>query len=276
MYRALIWLLKYINIHVLYVFMSVCVIPVTMLISAGARVTYQYFRKIRGCGRWRAIWYTYKNHCVFGQTVIDKFAMYAGHKFKIRFVDFEDYRRLAEGDEPIIQLNAHIGCNEILGYSCHVEKPCNILVFGGEKESLMGFRRSAFQQMNAKMIPVGIGTTHSEDIADALDRGEIVCAFADRFFNAKKTITSTLHGHKISLARGPFSLAVTRGLNVVMLSGMKESDGSYTAYFTPLSYDKTLSKSEQRQQIADAYTAEIERLLGKYPMQWFNYANSNF
>lgn len=276
MYRALVWLLKYINIHVLYVFMSVCVIPVTMLISAGARVTYRYFRKIRGCGRWRSIWYTYKNHCVFGQTVIDKFAMYAGHKFKIRFVDFEDYRRLAEGDEPIIQLNAHIGCNEILGYSCHVEKPCNILVFGGEKESLMGFRRSAFQQMNAKMIPVGIGTTHSEDIADALDRGEIVCAFADRFFNAKKTITSTLHGHKISLARGPFSLAVTRGLNVVMLSGMKESDGSYTAYFTPLSYDKTLSKSEQRQQIADAYTAEIERLLGKYPMQWFNYANSNF
>ena len=54
---------------------------------------------------------------------------------------------------------------------------------------------------------------------------------------------------------------------------MKEKDGSYSAYFTPLHYDKALPKSEQRQQLADAYTAEIDRMLESYPLQWFNYSN---
>jgi predicted LPLAT superfamily acyltransferase len=88
-----------------------------------------------------------------------------------------------------------------------------------------------------------------------------------------KVVTSTLHGAQISLAKGPFSLATTSGIDVIMASAMKEKDGSYTAYFTPLHYDKTLPKSQQRQQIADAYTAEIERLLAYYPMQWFNYSD---
>lgn len=265
-------MLRWVPVKVLYAFMAVCVIPVTMVVSPGARLTFRYFRQKRGCGRWRAILNTYRNHCVFGQTVIDKFAMYAGKRFKINLVGFERYRQQTTGEHAMIQLNAHIGCSEILGYSCQVDKPCNILVYGGEKESLMNFRRSAFRQMNAKMIPVGIGSPHSEEIAEALDKGEIVCAFADRFFNSRKVIASSLHGHRVLLARGPFSLAVTRGIDVVMVNGMKERDGSYTAYFTSLDYDKTLSKREQRQQLADAYTAEIERMLEKYPMQWFNYS----
>jgi predicted LPLAT superfamily acyltransferase len=59
-----------------------------------------------------------------------------------------------------------------------------------------------------------------------------------------------------------------------MVSAMKEKDGSYTAYMTPLHYDKSLSRGEQRQQLADAYTAEMERLLAMYPLQWFNYSDN--
>ena len=66
-------------------------------------------------------------------------------------------------------------------------------------------------------------------------------------------------------------MAVTRGIDVVVVNAMKEKDGSYKVFFTPLTYDKTLSASQQRQQLADAYTAEIERLLEMYPLQWFNY-----
>ena len=54
---------------------------------------------------------------------------------------------------------------------------------------------------------------------------------------------------------------------------MKERNGSYTAYLTPLEYDKTLTSRQQRQSLADAYTAEIERLLEMYPYQWFNFSD---
>ena len=273
MFKALILMLKTINFKVFYAFMAICVIPVTLVFSSGARLTFRYFHQRRGYGWWKSLSATYKNHCLFGQTVIDKFAMYAGHKFQIAYQGLESYQKLLELPDAFIQLSAHIGCSEILGYSLHVDKPCNVLVYGGEKASLMGYRKASFGDMNIRMIPVGMENTNSDAIVEALDRGEILSAFADRMMNINKVVVSTLHGSKVNLAKGPFSLATTRGIEVIMASTMKEKDGSYTAYFTPLPYDKTLSKSEQRQQLADAYTAEIERLLDMYPYQWFNYSD---
>lgn len=273
MFKALILMLKTINIKVFYAFMAICVIPVTLVFSSGARLTFRYFHQRRGYGWWKSLSATYKNHCLFGQTVIDKFAMYAGHKFQIAYQGLESYQKLLELPDAFIQLSAHIGCSEILGYSLHVDKPCNVLVYGGEKASLMGYRKASFGDMNIRMIPVGMENTNSDAIVEALDRGEILSAFADRMMNINKVVVSTLHGSKVNLAKGPFSLATTRGIEVIMASTMKEKDGSYTAYFTPLPYDKSLSKSEQRQQLADAYTAEIERLLDMYPYQWFNYSD---
>jgi predicted LPLAT superfamily acyltransferase len=274
MYRTIIFMLKHINIKVFYWFMAVVVIPPTLIFSPGARLTYRYFRQKRALGRLKSWWYTYRNHCIFGQTVIDKFAMYAGHKFKITYHGLDEFIELEKDSTPLLLLNAHIGCSEIIGYSLRLTKPCNVLVFGGEKQSLMNYRKSSFGDMNMRMIPVGIETSHSDEIIKALDNGETISAFADRFMNAKKLIVSKVHGHQINLAKGPFSIAVNRGMNVMMISAMKECDGSYTSYMTPLHYDKTLAKSsEQRQQIADAYTAEIDRLLDLYPLQWFNYSD---
>ncbi len=273
MFRALILMLKTVNIRVFYAFMAICVIPVTMVFSSGARLTYRYYHQRRGYGWWKSVCATYKNHCLFGQTVIDKFAMYAGHKFQIAYDGLELYRQLLARPDAFIQLSAHIGCSEILGYSLHVDKPCNVLVYGGEKASLMSYRKASFGDMNIRMIPVGMETTHSDEIVEALDRGEILSVFADRLMNINKVVVSSLYGCKVNLAKGPFSLATTRGIDVIMTSTMKEKDGSYTAYFTPLPYDKALPKSQQRQQLADAYMAEVERLLDKYPYQWFNYSD---
>lgn len=273
MYRTLIRMLKNIDVRVFYCFMSVCVIPFTLIFSPGARLTFRYYHQKRQYGVWKSWWSTYRNHCIFGQTVIDKFSMYAGRKFKMNYNNLDLYKEMTSKPEPIIQLSAHIGCSEVLGYSLPLTKTCNVLVYGGEKQSLMHYRKASFGHMNVKMIPVGIGSTHSDEIIEALDKGEIVSAFADRFMTENKVVVSTIHGHEVKLAKGPFSLATTRGIDVIMVNAMKEKDGSYTVFMTPLDYDRTLPKSEQRQQLADAYTAEINRLLDLYPLQWFNYSN---
>ena len=273
MYRTLIQMLKNIDIRVFYCFMSVCVIPFTLIFSPGAKLTFRYYHQKRQYGIWKSWWSTYRNHCIFGQTVIDKFATYAGRKFKMNYNNLDLYKEMTSKPEPIIQLSAHIGCSEVLGYSLPLTKTCNVLVYGGEKQSLMHYRKASFGHMNVKMIPVGIGSTHSDEIIEALDKGEIVNAFADRFMTENKVVVSTIHGHEVKLAKGPFSLATTRGIDVIMVNAMKEKDGSYTVFMTPLDYDRTLPKSEQRQQLADAYTAEINRLLDLYPLQWFNYSN---
>ena len=273
MHRTLIKLLGKVDIRYVYCFMTVFVIPLAMVVSPGARIAYQYFRKRRGQGRWQAFLSTYRNHCLFGQTVIDKFAMYAGRKFEVHSVGHEHFYAHVREDQPVMFLNAHIGCSEVVGYNLSQTKPCNVLVYGGEKQELMDYRKNQFAHMGIKMIPVGIDGVDIMEIVDCLDRGEALSVFADRFMNSKKVIHSTIHGFKVKLSRGPFSLAVNRGIDVYMVSAMKKQDGSYDGRITYLDYDKTLPHREQRQQLADLYTAEMEKVLKDYPLQWFNYFN---
>ena len=271
MHRTLIKLLRRVDIRYVYRFMAVCVIPVAMVFSPGSRIAYQYFRKRRGQGRWQALLSTYRNHCLFGQTVIDKFAMYAGYHFEVHSTGHEHFYAHVREDQPVMLLNAHVGCSEMVGYNLSQTKPCNVLVYGGEKQEVMEYRRKQFADMGIKMIPVGTDGVDIMEIVDCLDRGEALSVFADRFMNPKKVLHSTIHGFKVKLSRGPFALAVNRGLEVYMVLAMKQQDGSYDGRIIYLDYDKTLPHREQRQQLADLYTAEIEKILEDYPLQWFNY-----
>lgn len=273
LYALLIKLLRVVDIKVFYVFAAVFVVPITLVFSNGARIVFNYYHKRKHLGSLKAWIATYKNHCLFAETVIDKFAVYAGKEFKFEYEGLDYYNNLQQRDDALLQLSAHIGCSEILGYTLKRNKTLNILVDGAEKPALMEYRNKAFAQTGIKMIPVGTGSKSSEKISETFDRGEIVGAFADRYMNPNKVITSRLHGYEVSLAKGVFSLAVTRGIDVVMVNAMKERNDSYKAFFTPLHYDKSISPKQQRQQLADAYAAEIERLMHLYPLQWFNYFN---
>ena len=46
--------------------------------------------------------YTYLNHYRFGQIIIDRFAAYAGYKFKFEMEGFEQFRQLTRQPEGII------------------------------------------------------------------------------------------------------------------------------------------------------------------------------
>lgn len=88
---------------------------------------------------------------------------------------------------------------------------------------------------------------------------------------ALRAVTINLLGSPADIPVGPFSVAAMRGLDVVALNVMKTSTRGYTAYVTPLSYDKSQPRRVQVRQLADAYAAELERMLHMYPAQWFNY-----
>lgn len=271
LYATLIRWLKHVDVKVFYAVASIFVIPVTLFVSRGARLTFNYYRTKRQQPWLKALRSTYKNHCLFAQTVIDKFAVYAGKTIDFDYEGLDYYNELQQHERPIMQLSAHIGCSELLGYTLHRQKPYKVLVDGNEKPEFMDYRRKAFAETDVEMIPIGGDGASSAKMADAFEHGDIVGAFADRYVNPDKTITASIYGHEALLAKGVFSLAVTRGIDVVMVSAMKVKALKYKAFFTPLHYDKSLRSRQQRQQLADAYAAEIERLLDKYPEQWFNY-----
>ena len=155
MHRWLIKMLKHIDPRAIYVFVAIFVVPVCLLVNPGQKVIYHYFRKIWKYSPWRSFLLTYKNFYLFGQVVVDKFAMYAGKKFDIDIEGYEHFLHLVEQSDGFLQLSAHIGNYEIAGYSLVAkQKKFNALVFGGEKASVMENRNKMFDGTNIHMIGV--------------------------------------------------------------------------------------------------------------------------
>ena len=80
MHKWLIRMLRYIDVRILYLFVALFIIPVCLVLNSSRGIAYRYFRQRIGYGRMKSAWKTYVNHCLFGQVVIDRFAMYAGRQ----------------------------------------------------------------------------------------------------------------------------------------------------------------------------------------------------
>ena len=84
-------------------------------------------------------------------------------------------------------------------------------------------------------------------------------------------MTAVLLGDEAKFPQGPFSVAAMRGVEVLAVNVMKAGLKKYRIYLTPLAYDKTLPRKEQVGQLSRAYVAELERMVLRYPTQWFNF-----
>ena len=272
MHKWLIRLLRFIDTRILYLFVAIFIIPVCLILNPSRGIAYRFFRKRIGYGRLKSAWKTYVNHCLFGQVVVDKFAMYAGKKFKVEIEGYENFARLAAKKEGFVQLSAHIGNYEIAGYTLVCEnKRINALVYAGEKESVMRNRDKMFADTNISMIAISPDMSHLFEIDKALEEGEIVSMPADRISGSPKFIEHDFLGAKAKFPLGPFSVATMRSLDALAINVMKTSLASYKIYVTPLPYDKTTSRQEQIKQLSGAYVAELEKRVRQYPTQWYNY-----
>ncbi len=272
MHKWLIRMLRYIDVRILHIFVAVFIIPVCLAVNPSRGIAYRYFRRRIGYGRLKSAWKTYVNHCLFGQVVVDKFAMYAGKKFKIEIEGYNKFIELTKHQEGFVQLSAHIGNYEIAGYTlvCR-DKRMNALVFAGEKTSVMRNRDKMFAGTNINMIAIQPDMSHLFEINQALQDGEIVSMPADRINGSPKFLEHDFLGAKAKFPLGPFSVATIRTLNVLTVNVLKTSATGYKIYVTPLPYDKSATRQEQIRQLSKAYVAELEKRVKQYPEQWYNY-----
>jgi predicted LPLAT superfamily acyltransferase len=273
MHKWLIRMLRHIDVRILYLFVAIFVIPVCLVLNPSRGIAYRYFRRRIGYGRLKSAWKTYVNHCLFGQVVVDKFAMYAGKQFDVEIENYNEFTtRASRKEEGFVQLSAHIGSYEIAGYTLAVEgKSFNALVFAGEKASVMQNRDKMFAGTNIKMIAIQQDMSHLFEIDKALTDGGIVSMPADRINGSQKCIEHDFLGAKAKFPLGPFSVATMRGLDVLAVNVMKDSLLGYKIYVTPLAYDKEASRQEQIRQLSSAYVAELEKRVRQYSTQWYNY-----
>ncbi|MDO4214185.1 MAG: lysophospholipid acyltransferase family protein [Bacteroidales bacterium] len=272
MHGYLISVLRHIDVRLLYLFSYIFVIPVALVRNPSRKTAWDFYRNHLGYGRLKAAWYVYLNHCKFSQVVIDRFAMYAGKKFKVEVEGMDIFSSLASRDEGFVMMSSHIGNYEIAGYSLVSDtKTINAVVYGYEKQSVTDNRNNMFRKTNIRMIGIREDMSHLFEIDRALAAGDIVSFPSDRYMGATKTITAPFLGQEAKFPMGPFSVATMRGLDAIAVNTMKEGSRSYRIYVTPLEYDKSASRKEQIRQLSAAYIAELEKRVRQYPAQWYNF-----
>ena len=273
MHKWLIRFLRVIDVRILYAFTFVFIVPPTMIINSKARKSiFQFYRKRFNYGKLKALWMTYKNHCAFSEVVIDKFAMYAGKKFKITIDGYDLFLELSEQPKGFVQLSSHIGNYEIAGYSLVAKsKRFNALVFGGEKESVMRNRDKLFDKNNIRMISMMSDMSHLFVIDQALDNGEILSMPADRVFGSQKAFEINFFNAKAWFPQGPFIIAAMKKVPILFVSVMKIGAKQYHISVQKIDETDGGNTKVRAKCLAEKYVNLLEKTVRKHPAQWYNY-----
>lgn len=272
LHRWLVGALRLLDIRMLYLFAFLFVVPVTLIVNSSARkAIYRFYRKM-DFGWFRSGWLTVKNQFAFSTVIIDRFAMYAGKRFKIDIDGYDHFLKLSKGEEGFVQLSSHTGNYEIAGYSLVAhDKRFNALVYGGEKESVMANRDRLFDGNNIRMIPMVDEMSHLFTIDQALSDGEILSIAADRVFGSGKVFRLPFMGAEADFPKGPFIIAAVRNLPVLFVTVIKSGIKKYRITCTPINYPKKGTTSAKAEVIAREYVKLLESSVREHPVQWYNY-----
>lgn len=272
MHLWLIRLLRVLDVRVIYAFTFVFVLPVVLLVNPSRTYIYRFMRARMGYGRCKSLWKAYVNHCMFAQLVIDRFAMYAGKEFDVKVVGMEHVERLIALPGSFMMMSSHVGNYELAGYTFKsVGKRMNVLLFSGEKASVMENRQRLFEDNNIGMVPVMDDMSHLFEINRILSDGEMLGVLADRINGSTKSLRKRLLGGDVLLPQGPFSIAVMKSVPVIAVDVIKTACRQYTVFITPLKYDTEAPRAKQVESLSQAYIDNLERTVRRYPTQWYNY-----
>jgi len=252
------------------------VVPFYMLFAhKGYIAIYQYFRLRMGYSPVKAFCKTYMNHFVFGQTIIDRFAVYAGRKnFKVENPDGNLFLEQIESPKSCIIATSHVGNPELCGYLLSQRtKRINGLIFGGETSEVKKNRSTVLTANNVRLIPVSPDMSHLFIINQAFADGEILVVPCDRTFGSDKTVECDFIGGKADFPVGAFALAQQFDLPVLVMFVVKISTSTYRIHIRPIRVADDTDKHKRIEAMTRSFASNLEDIVKKYPEQWFNYYN---
>jgi len=285
--RGLIMLFNIFGFKPLYAVL-VFVVPFYMLFARkGYLAIYHYFRQQFGLSAWQSFWKTYQNHFLFGQVILDRFAVFAGRKnaFEVEIIGFEHFEQLSNEKKGFIMAGAHVGNFEIVGYMLNSKmKRVNALIYAGETAEMQKNRSKIFNNNNINLIPVLNDMSHFFTINAALQNGEIVSMPCDRNHGSTKSVECNFLNGKADFPVGAFALAASFEVDALAIFAIKISAKKYKIFLKPICDNKicdnqTLqianrtiaNRKLQIANLANSYVKELENIVKQYPEQWFNF-----
>lgn len=270
-YRIFIFLIQKFPLQIAYSVLYFVALYYFFFSWKSSRASYQYFRKQLGKSTIVSMFSVYKHYYVFGQTLIDRFAISSGFrdKFTYEFDGIEKINEILAAGKGGILISAHVGNFEIAEYFFgeleHAAK-INLVTTNLEHAAIQSYLSKFGSQSKIKFIIVDEDLSHIFQIHDALSKNEIICFTGDRYFPGTKTMEATLLNDNALFPAGTFQLAARLKVPVLFVYVMKEKKLHYHLYAR-----KALFNARKGQELLNSYTENVSTILQKYPFQWFNF-----
>lgn len=226
------------------------------------RLQYSYFQSKK---------MVFKSYYTFGQTLIDKISISAGmrNKFTYEFDGIEVLKRLVAEKKGGILISAHVGNFEIAEHflgEINIDFRINLVTTDLEHSAIKNYLESLSQKPAVKFIIIKEDLSHIFEINAALTLNELVCFTGDRYFEGTKSLSEKILGKEANFPAGPFLIASRLKVPVVFVYVMKEPKLHYHLYAR-----EAVVKHRDEKALLKAYIESVERILHRYPLQWFNY-----
>jgi predicted LPLAT superfamily acyltransferase len=268
-YKIFIFLIKNIGLNAAYFLLAFVSFYYFVFNQKQTQIIFNYFREKHKQSFWKSWVNTYRNYFVFGQTIIDKVAIAAGleNKFTYEFDGIENIHQLAKDDSAGIMISAHIGNFELAQHFMDgFEKKIHLVTTDEEREAIKSVLDSVMAKPKVEFIIVKDDMSHIFDINRVLDEKELIVFTGDRYFPNTKTLEANLMGESAHFPAGPFLLSSRLKTPVLFVYVMRERNKHYHLYARKADF-----KNRDAQSLLETYTQSMERILAKYPLQWFNY-----
>ena len=270
-YKIFIFFLKHIGVSFSYFILYFVAFYYLLFARKANRANFFYFRKIWKFGRLKSIVLAYKSYYKFGQTLLDKIAILAGFsdRYTINSVGEEHLWKLAKEKNGAILISAHIGNWEIAGHFLKkLNTPVNAVMVDAEHRAIKQLMDKSMQKKKFKAIVIKDDFSHLIDLHQAIKNKEIICIHGDRFVKKVegKTYRTKFMGQYAHFPKGPFELAGRLKVPYSFVFAIKESNTHYRFFATPGKIP-----TQGTEQMIEEYVQALEKMLYKYPEQWFNY-----
>lgn len=266
-YKIFYWLLQHAGLRAAYSLLRF-VSLYFMLSPSATRPIYDFYHRGLGYSPLRALINTRKNFYVFGQTIIDKFAIMSGFRERFSYYfDGEEHLIHMANNTGGLLIGAHLGNWDIAGnFLNRLEKPFNIVMFEAEHENIKKFMDQGLKEKKVNVIAIKEDLSHVFLINKALANKELVCFHGDRFTPGQKTIEMDFLGRKALFPHGPFQIAIKFKVPYTFVYCMKEGNFRYHLFATPAEIHQG-----SLEELVALYIRQLEQKISHYPLQWFNY-----
>lgn len=270
-YRIFIFLIRKAGVKSAYLILYFVATYYFLFLWTTNKHIFYYFRQRQGFSFWKSVRSVYRSYFVFGQTLIDKFAIQSGlqDRYTYEFDGVEYIKELLAQKKGGIMLSAHVGNFEISEYffnEIDIHCQINMVTADQERSDIKEYLETISGKTSVKQILIKEDMSHVFEISKALENNELICFTGDRYFEGSKALEGSVLGEEANFPAGPFMIASRMQVPVLYVYVMKEKNMHYHLYAR-----KGVVKHRDAKALLNNYTENLEEMLRKYPYQWFNY-----